>query len=232
LDGVENRLWVLDDPVAIGRVIECMSDKRVYIADGHHRYGTALMYRDELGSRADLPRDHAAQLVMFVLASMDDPGCLILPYPRALGSITLEELLAAWADGVRPVDEEGAADLTLADASGRRVGVTFTRREVLAELAPGECPAWRKLDYAYLHRYLIDELLARRPGPSPAVHYLKSRDEAMDTARCESGVALLTRATPMAHLREVAESGGLMPQKSTFFYPKIATGLTLNPLQS
>ena len=63
------------------------------------------------------------------------------------------------------------------------------------------------------------------------MHYVKSLDDAKQTARQCSGVALLVNATPMAHLRGVAESGGLMPQKSTYFHPKLATGLTINPLQ-
>lgn len=62
------------------------------------------------------------------------------------------------------------------------------------------------------------------------IRYVKSADDAKQTARDESGVALLVNATPMAHLRAVSEAGGLMPQKSTYFHPKLATGLTINPL--
>jgi hypothetical protein len=121
-----------------------------------------------------------------------------------------------------------APDLVLHEGrTGRRTAVKFTRREVLAELAPNECPAWRELDYAYLHRYLIDELLAER---APTIRYSKSLQDALETAKAESGVALLVNSTPMVHLRKVAESGGLMPQKSTYFYPKLATGLVMNPL--
>ncbi|MGH6831178.1 MAG: hypothetical protein ACREDG_08490, partial [Methylocella sp.] len=87
------------------------------------------------------------------------------------------------------------------------------------------------LDYAYLHRYLIDELLSKAFGKPAKVHYLKSADDAKATARAHAGVALLVNATPMAHLRAVSEAGGLMPQKSTYFHPKLATGLTLSPLE-
>ncbi len=342
LEEVENKLWIVDDPATTSTVTSAMAQRQVFIADGHHRYGTALMYRDWLAEQAggsasraqgggsatgggggsrgssstgqggsrgssasgqqggSLPADHPANFVMFVLASMDDPGCLIWPYHRALAGIELDALLAAWKDGCATCGESDA-DLTLVDRTGRRQGVRFTNRAVLAKLAPDECDAWRKLDTAYLHRYLIDELLhgkggagaarsagggaARAAGSgagpagasgagksaggsgsgalaggsssgaaaggsssgaaagggtsslstgggqSPAVRFVKSEKAALETARTENGVALLVRATPMAHLKAVSEAGGLMPQKSTYFYPKLVTGLTVNGLE-
>ena len=230
VEGVENRLWRVTEDAILRDVRRILADRRIYIADGHHRYGTALLYRDwaRLQNGGSLPTDHPANFVMFVLASMDDPGCLILPYFRTLGGISLDSLLKSWQAGVSAVEDASRADLVLHDGkSGREVGVAFTRREMLDRLSPNECPAWRKLDYAYLHRYLIEELLGKSPA---AIHYLKSRDAAMETARAESGVALLVKATPMAHLRAVAEAGGLMPQKSTYFHPKLATGMTILPL--
>lgn len=229
LDGVENRFWRVTDRDTILGVGRVLADRRIYIADGHHRYGTALLYRDWKRARngGAVPTDHPANFVMFVLASMDDPGCLILPYYRTLGGIPLDALLAAWREGVRVVENASQADLVLHDGkTGREVGVAFTRREVLDRLAPDECPAWRKLDYAYLHRYLIEELLAKT-SPTPTVHYLKSREAAIQSAVEDAGVALLVKATPIAHLRAVAEAGGLMPQKSTYFHPKPATGMTI-----
>jgi uncharacterized protein (DUF1015 family) len=217
----------------IESVVAAMADRTIYIADGHHRYETALMYRDWLREQrgGTLPVDHPTNYAMFVLASMDDPGCLILPYYRVLEHIDADALAAAWSPGVANVST-GGCDLILWDArSGKEIPLKFTDRAKLATLEPNECPAWHKLDYAYLHRYLIDELLTRKLGTAPIVHYTKSLNDARETARQCAGVALLMNATPMAHLRSVAESGGLMPQKSTYFHPKLATGLTINPLE-
>lgn len=243
LDGVESRLWVVSDRDVIQSVVGAMANRKVYIADGHHRYGTALMYRDWLGEQQGgaLPDDHPANYVMFVLASMDDPGCLILPYYRVLEHIDAQTLVAAWSAGVTtlfpsPLLGEGQGegsrpDLVLWDGrSGKEIPLKFTDRAKLGMLEPNECPAWQRLDYAYLHRYLIDVLLTQHLGAAPTVHYVKSLDDAKQAARQCAGVALLVNATPMAHLRAVAESGGLMPQKSTYFHPKLATGLTINPL--
>ena len=191
------------------------------------------MYRDFLASRqgGSLPPEHPANYVMFVLASMDDPGCLILPYNRALTNVELYAVLEAWSAGTeRTMPEE--ADLLLYDERTKsETPLRFSKREALATLEPQQCEAWHKLDYAYLHRYLIDELLtAKLGGQKPTVRYVKSAEDARAVARDESGVALLMNATPMAHLRAVSEAGGLMPQKSTYFHPKLATGLTLDPL--
>jgi len=232
LDGVTNKLWIVTETSLIDAIVANMGTKKLYIADGHHRYGTALMYRDFIKEQegGDLRIGHPANFCMFVLASMDDPGCLILPYCRALASVSLDTVLEAWAEGVEPCGV-GSADLVLEDGTtGRETGVKFTNRPALRSIEPDQCEPWYELDYAYLHRYLIDGLLAKKLGSESAVRYVKSEDDAKATAKAESGVALLTRATPMAHLRAVSEAGGFMPQKSTYFYPKLATGLTLNPL--
>lgn len=231
-DGVENRLWVVSDHAVINDLTAIMAEKKVYIADGHHRYSTALLYRDFVheGVDGDLPNDHPANFVMFVLASMDDPGCLILPYHRTIANIALSTILDAWAPGTQSATPD-EADVTLYDArTGKQAALRFTNRDVIADLEPKQPKAWHQLDTAYLHRYLIDVLLKKAIAAEPKVHYVKSEDDAKDAARDLAGVALLLKPTPMTHLRSVSEAGGLMPQKSTFFFPKLATGLTINPL--
>lgn len=232
LDSVENRLWVVADHAVISELAAIMAEKRVYIADGHHRYGTALLYRDFIREEAgdDFPKDHPANFVMFVVASMDDPGCLILPYHRTIADIALSTILDAWAPATQSAAPD-EADVTLYDArTGKQATLRFTNRDVIADLEPKQSKAWHQLDTAYLHRYLIDVLLKTAIGAEPKVHYVKNDHDAKDTARELAGVAVLLKPTPMAHLRAVSEAGGLMPQKSTYFYPKLATGLTINPL--
>jgi uncharacterized protein (DUF1015 family) len=233
LENVENRVWVVPEKDTIDRVAAEMRTRKVYIADGHHRYATALLYRDDLAGRTGgLSADHPANFVMFVLASMDDPGCVILPYHRVIGGLPLDTLLDAWSDGVSPAPVNKVHDLRLWDAaSGREVKLAFTDRAILRTLEKGEVAPWYDLDYAYLHRYLIDELLSKKRTLVPDVHYAKSERQARQLAREHRGVALLVNATPMVHLRAVSDAGGLMPQKSTYFHPKLATGLTIHPLE-
>jgi len=231
LDGVENKLWIVTDAGLIESVTMSLRDRKLYIADGHHRYDTALMYRDWAIEQngGSLPDDHPANFCMFVLASMDDPGCLILPYSRVLAGVDIDTVMAAWAEGVERCAAD-AADLVLADGAGDEVGVRFTNRAALKDIDDSQCAPWYELDYAYLHAYLINVLLEEKLEAVPVVRYVKSAADARRRAKEESGVALLTNATPMAHLRAVSEAGGFMPQKSTYFFPKLATGITINPL--
>jgi len=233
VDDVDHKLWVVTDAAVIDRVRSVMADKRIYIADGHHRYGTALNYRSFVTEQSggDLPDDHPAHFVMLVLASMDDPGCVILGYSRVLTEgVTLDSLLDAWKDGAVQCDETDA-DLVLYDGGSRsRAGVRFTDRGILEQLAPNRDPSWRELDVAYLHAYLIDQLLAKKLGVAPKIEYDKSQSNACERAEKSGGVAILPKATPMAQLRAVSEAAELMPQKSTYFFPKLATGLAINPL--
>ncbi|HNQ24432.1 MAG TPA: DUF1015 domain-containing protein [Phycisphaerae bacterium] len=250
LDGVGNRMWIVTDAGTIRQVVDTLADKKVYIADGHHRYGTALNYREFCTQQAgkSLPPDHPAHYVMMVLGSMDDPGSLIIAYNRTLAHVDLATVLEAWKPGTALVERRdpccacggrsaaaaspGNADIVLFDGkSGKEVALRFTDRPQLKTLQKGEVEPWYDLDAAYLHRYLIDELLKQRLGRAPDVRYTKSAENTRQVARDEAGVGLLLNPTPMAHLRAVSEAGGLMPQKSTFFYPKLATGLTINPLR-
>lgn len=232
LDGVENLLWTVEDEATIRAVAERMASKKVYIADGHHRYGTALMYRDEVKSKhpGAWPEDHPANFVMFVLASMDDPGCLILPYHRVLLHVELDGIVEAWEPGAEPSPADRADIQLFEGKTNRTAALRFTDRAKLRALEPAQVSAWYDLDAAYLHRYLVTELLTGKLGGEPKIAYVKSDEDARRTARGEHGVALLLNATPMAHLRAVSEAGGLMPQKSTYFYPKLATGMTINQL--
>ncbi len=233
LEGVENRLWVLTDKSILETVAAAMQPKKIFIADGHHRYTTALNYRDHLAQmHGGLAPDHPANFVMLVLASMDDPGCIILGYGRVLVDEALDAaaLMKAWSQGVAETDASDA-NLTLYDGpSGTTLHLKFTNRSILDQLAADRKPAWRKLDIAYLHRYLIDKLAAERLGHAPEIQYVKSQDMARRIAEERSGVALLPRPVPMEQLRAVSEADELMPQKSTYFYPKLATGLTIYPL--
>lgn len=237
LDGVDNRIWIMTAGDAVDRLVRAFADKQVYIADGHHRYNTALTYRDWLAGEngGELPANHPANYIMVVFGSMDDPGSLILPTHRILvetGDLGFAELMNAWSSGCAESSPD-TADMTIYyRASDEAKYVRFTNRSVLSILEPELSTAWCALDSAYLHRYLIDDLYARIPGGrvAPRIRYAKSEAEARRIAETEKGIALICRPATMTQLRDVSQAGDLMPQKSTYFYPKVLTGLTFNPL--
>ncbi|NLX14311.1 MAG: DUF1015 domain-containing protein [Phycisphaerales bacterium] len=249
LDTVTNRMWAVTDPAIIKAVQQEMSTKPVYIADGHHRYGTALNYRDKRCAAGELPMDHPARFVLVGLCAMEDPGALILPTHRIIsgfGDLNVESVLGKLRDGLKlepaagtPADfdtilpQTSPYDLAVwVDATKQMFLARFSERGILDQLAPEQSPAWRNLDLAYIHTYLLDELLTRDllGGSPPTVHYARSGADADNLVRHDKGIALICKACTMEDLRGVSQAGDLMPQKSTFFYPKLATGLVLNPL--
>ena len=251
MDGVVNRLWVLTDQKTIASVAEQMASRPVYIADGHHRYGTALNYREALERQTTggLPADHPARFVLVGFCAMEDPGALILPTHRVLSGFSgrsIPEVLAALAPGLELSQlavNAGALETTPPPAGQELLVYSGTDERVFAgrfnnlaaleKLAPERSPAWRQLDLAYIHMYLIDELLTRGllGGHEPKISYVKLAGEALRRARDTDGLALLTRPCTMEQLRAVSHANDLMPHKNTFFYPKLATGLVINPLQ-
>lgn len=249
LEGVANRLWLVQDPATIRKVAAAMADRPVFIADGHHRYGTALNYRDALLADHALPMDHPARFILVGLCAMEDPGAVILPTHRVLsafGETPARLVLEALREGVQmqpasgtPIDPDGLLPFDAPDdvgvflADGQKLfRGRFTQRDRLPALAPKQSRAWCQLDLAYLHRYLIEELISNglMGGAQPLIQYFKSAGQAIQAARDCGGIALLTKPCTMAQLRAVSEAGDLMPQKSTYFYPKLATGLVINPL--
>jgi uncharacterized protein (DUF1015 family) len=248
LDAVDNTMWAISDPGVIAQATEMLQSKPIYIADGHHRYGTALLYRDWLASeQGPLPDNHPANFVLCVFCAMEDPGLLILPTHRvltetevAVGSfesddnVTLTNLTATDPDAaVTELAQHGPMAVALHEPnSGKFIALKPTRDDVLDDIAPDHSPAWRRLGLAFLHAYLLDRIVSPRycDGNPPVIQYVKSAAGALDVAKRSQGSAFLMQPTTMEEMRDVCSAGDLMPQKSTFFFPKLASGLIVNPL--
>ena len=244
-DGTLHRLWRLTDPGAHARIAGALAGKPVIIADGHHRYETMLALRDEL--RADAPNGPtipSLEYGSFFLARLEDPGLVVWPTHRAVSGIQLD--LAALLRQAEPhfsheelppalTAAEARARLAQAGAQGPAFVLASGRRLVILMLRDGAGidgpPQLRRLDVAVLHGLVLEKLLGidpRAQEQKETVRYLKDAQAALDEAR--SGVAqavFLLNPTPVESLRAVAEAGLVMPQKSTFFFPKLASGLVL-----
>ena len=246
LGGVRQRLWAVCDETPVARVREELGGKDLFIADGHHRYTTALNYREELG---DLPADHPANFAMFVLAAMDDPGLIILPTHRLIRGLRDFDprRLAVQARGVldfAPV-ELSPEDVADADrflsphgpqAMAMAVGpaawvVTLRDVAVMSQVAPEALPAVRELGVSILHRLVIDRYLADCKTNEMMIDYMADGPAALAAVRAgRADAAFFLPATPLETVAAVARAGGVMPHKSTYFYPKPATGMVLYPL--
>jgi uncharacterized protein (DUF1015 family) len=248
LDGVENRLWSITDSATIAEVTGLMMPKPTYIADGHHRCGTAMLYRDWLvQQQGPLPADHPANFVLCVFCAMEDPGLLILPTHRILPEVgvSIAELAADRALDVSPLDASSPTPAIAAlKARGPQAVAVYhspsktyfavrpSNKNILDPFEPTHSEAWRRLGLAFLHAYLFDRLITPTlcGGTAPEIKYIKSDDDAIRTAIETHGTAFLMQPTTMEELRGVCSAGDLMPQKSTYFYPKLASGLVINPL--
>lgn len=252
LDGVENKLWAITDTATIEKIRTLLADKNIFIADGHHRYGTAWNYRQQMIEKNGEPTaNDPVNFVLAVLGGMEDPGATIQPYFRSLVDVpnvrsrALHNAITEtfhWTDITTPNSPEQLAR-QLANASPEAVALYFATEDTCAVLwprnpdllikhEPDRKPAWRRLPYAILHRYIIDEVITPvlLGSKAPTIHYHKTLEETIDDAKNGRGVGVLMPATTMTELRDICTAGELMPQKSTYFYPKLATGMVINPI--
>ncbi len=258
--GVLHRIWRVSDPAAIRLLTSAMADKKLIIADGHHRYETALNYSKEHAPAAVASAEHStSQLpqpaypeaaVMMTFVNMDSDGLVILPTHRVVHSLegfdptafaraaeeffTVEALPAT--DTSAYIRKLGAQQGT-AFVAVTRTGALLLRSkpEAAAAALAGLPEHQRKLDLSHLHTIVLDRLLgldAEKVREQTNIRYLRDAAEAVDQVqRGEANITFLTNPVTMEQLREVAFAGSVMPQKSTDFFPKLLSGMTIYALE-
>ena len=255
LDGVASKLWAVADPALQQKIVAAMKNRNVYIADGHHRYTTALGYKKGLEAKqGPLPAEHPANYCLFVLVNMNDPGCVILPTHRIVGGLksfdieTLKQKLA----GTFEITESDAAEKSIAaftddlaagpantfgllDGKTRKLyTLKTTHADVLAAYEPSQSKDWRGLDVSILRRYLLDEIIGPTFAGGSELSLAYTADPEQVPKLTDGGrypLAILLRPTPLVSLEQLGRHGEVMPQKSTYFYPKLATGIAINPIR-
>src|SRR3954468_11833142 len=242
-DGIADRLWRCSDPRVIADLQAALAERELLIADGHHRYETARVYAEEIGGEGD------HNYVLQFLCSMEDPGMVILPTHRLLTDLKDSAKQEAIADTLRAhfdiekVDlediEPPAGELPAfgyIDAHFKQpFRLTLKAPQSLVDAMPDKPDAYRRLDTAAL-----EALILRGPaGLSEddishlnGLAYSKDSEDALAAVNDgRADAAFIMRGTPIDQVRAVAAAGETMPPKSTFFYPKIPTGLLINPLE-
>jgi uncharacterized protein (DUF1015 family) len=250
--GVLNRLWPVTDPQVHTAVQGMMGPRPVFIADGHHRYETGLKFRDDLAASGELTGpDDPANFCMMMLVGMSDPGLLILPTHRlvsGLAGLSADALTAFLAPefevrrvgqgeaGCRAAWEEiatgGTQDVlgfgTVAD--DHWVVARLRSDATMDRLVPEHTAEWRALGVSILHELVLKALLGRVGAPS--CRYVHLIGEVLDdVARHGCDLACLVPPAGMEHVEAIASNLEKMPPKSTYFYPKLLSGLVLNPLR-
>jgi len=220
-----HQLWRLAEPGAVQLITEGLSHTRLFIADGHHRYETALT----LG----LP------LVLALVSPLEDPGNLILPTHRVipeapLGVAELREALIAAGWKVESAEELGevVARIEALRATEHAFGIVGSAGKLIAHRLRGQgrSPSPRSsLDVAVLETEILEPLMGTASQEAAAGRLVYTRDpqEALEMALARNGVAFLVSPTTVSEMAEVALAGEAMPQKSTYFFPKVPAGLVI-----
>jgi uncharacterized protein (DUF1015 family) len=251
--GVLNQVWIVTDIQAIAAAAAAMGPKPVFVADGHHRYETACEYRDHIHQSGLLTPDHPANFVLTTFVAMEDPGLIVFPTHRLFRGLPLldrnelaaklapsfdcrpagsgpDDALSVWED-VQTGSEQAALGLfTAEDQRWLLAKLTDEGRAKMAEIASDHSDEWRELGVSVLHRLLIENLLQGVDLPKPEyVHRVLEVVEGLKTR--EFPLAALVMPATVDHVRQISLSGERMPAKSTYFYPKLLTGLVINPLE-
>jgi uncharacterized protein (DUF1015 family) len=242
-DGTVNKIWRVSDPDAIESVQNTLADRELLIADGHHRYETARVYAEEIGGEGE------HRYVLMFLCSLSDPGLTIFATHRLLTDLTdekraaLTETLARDFD-MAPIDsgelepgpDEPGIALGYLDRFDNQPKRLTLKDQSIADAALGDKPEpYRRLDTAVLEALVLKGALGMSEDD---ISHFNGLNYSKDTSDARAAVAdgradaaFFMRPTPVEQVREVAEAGESMPPKSTFFFPKIPTGLVFNPLE-
>lgn len=251
-ENVRNQLWTITDQSIIAAIAAEMEPKQVLIADGHHRYETGLAYRDLMKSQN--PNHTGNELynyIMMFFTNLDDEGLVIFPTHRAVHSLPNydgAQLMAAlqtyfdvqvYATPQMMMEALKKHDRFtygfVSNHSSKFFVATLKSDSMLDVLVPDPLPREvKELDVVLLHHYIIRQLLGVSQEAQEKklnIHYLQSVQECIDEiAAGKAQVAFFVNPTKIHQVRAVAKAGHTMPQKSTFFYPKLVSGLVMNKM--
>ena len=252
--GVAHRVWQISDSGVIASVQDKMRDKKLVIADGHHRYETALTFRDECRTAAgavagSAPNPQAPfEFVMMTFVNMNDPGLLVLPTHRLVHSLAAFsaddfqnssssffaiEAIDPALDAARAtalLNERGRSGTALLAVTASRALLLHSPKAAAAKFFGGLSARQQALDVVQLHKCLLEGVLKLSEESirnQQNISYLREASEALAQVRKgTANIAFLMNSCPVGQVRDVAFAGEVMPQKSTDFYPKLLSGLT------
>jgi uncharacterized protein (DUF1015 family) len=240
--GATHRVWRVAEPDVHRAVGAAFAESELLIADGHHRYETARTYADSIGG------DGPHRYTLMALVSLDDPGLTVFGYHRLLtdlGDPAKQEALAAALrehfeleevpiERLDPAGERGVGVFGYIDAHFRRgFRLRLKDLEPVKRALPEMSDDYRRLDAAILEKLVLAGGLGMTPADVEAkrgIAYTASAEEAIASLDGGTDAAFLLRPTPVDQVRAVAAAGETMPPKSTYFYPKLLTGIVFNPL--
>ena len=252
-DGIRQNLWIVTDEATIALVQKGFADKQLFIADGHHRYETALNFRNQMrAENPDYQKDDLFNYVMMMLVEMDDPGLVVLPTHRMVKNLehfdessVLAKLADTFACEKIAVNSDAAKEMesALAAHTDKKAFAFYTGKDYFYLLTlmdqnamkrhiQDKSDAWLGLDVAVLHTLILGDVFGidmENMANQKNLVYTRYADEAAEgVKKGEYQCSFLLNATKVREIKDVSLANEKMPQKSTYFYPKLITGLVMN----
>ncbi len=249
-DGTVHRMWRVSDGNTISKLTRAFADKKLYIADGHHRYETALNFHRSLCSSGKAVPGDDSGYVMMMLVNMENNGLVVFPTHRivhGLSEFDSEKIINECRNyftvaeapdegrmqaALNKAYDEGKKAFALYVGAGKCFVMTLKDETAVKKLLPDMSDAYCGLDVSVLHSLVLERIFGidkENMANQKNLGYTRSREEAlravdMDGADC----SFILNPTKVSEIRDVAAAGEKMPQKSTYFYPKLITGLVMN----
>ncbi len=249
-DNVTHRLWVVSDAEETAAICNDFSDKKLYIADGHHRYETALNYRNychenNIGNGGE-------NYVMMMLVDTEHEGLVVFPTHRLVRGlegfdankamklcteyfdVTEQNNISDIESTLHEYYEQNKKAFAFYSGSDKWTLLVLKNEDVIKQLLPNKSSALQGLDVTVLHTLVLEKLFgidSENMARQINLTYTKYFDEAINAVKSgEAQCSFILNPTKVSEIREVASNGEKMPQKSTYFYPKLITGLVMNDL--
>lgn len=251
--GVQHRVWKISDPAVVASVQEHMGDRKLIIADGHHRYETALAYRNERRQAGPAATTAPHDWVMMTFVDMDRPGLVILPTHRVVSNLpssSIDEFpvkvrkffnteeVDAGVDAARStaiLRQAGQAGTALLAVTRDRALLMHTPKTIGTELFGNLSLRQQTLDVVQLHKCLLEGCLQISEdairGQQNVTYFREAGDALAQVREGKAQLAFLMNPVRMQQVRDIAFAGEVLPQKSTDFYPKLLSGLTMYALE-
>lgn len=245
-EGVTHTLWKIECDRSVDAIVNAFAEKQLFIADGHHRYETALNFRNHCRENGLVYENTDVDHIMMTLVDMDDKGLVVFPTHRLIVDKAVDRDKVAkccasdFNTSVLPLSElksaleKGENGHTYALYTGGDDFLLMEFKPESARIIDNRSAAYSDLDVSILHSFVLENALGidkENMANQINLRYTRSLDEAIESVKnCSANAAFLINATKVSQIKAVALAGDKMPQKSTYFYPKLKTGLVMNML--
>lgn len=252
-ENVTHRMWIITDEKAIAEICEDFVDRKLYIADGHHRYETALNYRNYQRENGNAVKGDACDYQMMMLVDMEHPGLVVFPTHRLVRDLSDFDAEKALESCKEYFDITEHNDISTIESNlmelynqGKKAYAFYSGdkhysllvlkdMDIIRKLLPNASKATQELDVTVLHTLILEKVFGIDPenmAKQINLTYTKIFDEAISSVdNGKAQCAFILNPTRVSEIRDVASNGEKMPQKSTYFYPKMITGLVMNQLE-